>query len=71
VSGEHYRTLFESEAFYRADTFEEVVDGVERALRHPEELAAERARVTRAVLGEVDGHAADRVADEVIAAVSV
>jgi CDP-Glycerol:Poly(glycerophosphate) glycerophosphotransferase len=71
VSGEHYRTLFESEAFYRAHTFEEVVDGVERALRHPEELAAERARVTRAVLGEVDGHAADRVADEVIAAVSV
>jgi hypothetical protein len=71
VSGEHYRTLFESEAFYRADTFEAVVDGVERALRHPEELAAERARVTRAVLGEVDGHAADRVADEVIAAVSV
>jgi hypothetical protein len=69
VSGEHYRTLFESEAFYRARTFDEVVDGIERALRNPQELAAERARVTRVVLGEVDGHAADRVADAVVSAV--
>jgi hypothetical protein len=71
VSGEHYRALFESEAFYRAHAFDEVVDGIERAISRPDELAAERARVTRAVLGEVDGHAADRVAEAVIAAVSV
>lgn len=71
VGGEHYRTLFESEAFYRAHTFDEVIDGVDRALLHPEELAAERARVTRVVLGEVDGHAADRVAEALISAVSV
>jgi hypothetical protein len=71
VSGEHYRTLFESEAFYRAHTFDEVVEAIERALADPRELAAERARVTRTVLGEVDGHAADRVAEAVISAVSV
>ena len=71
VSGEHYRTLFESEAFYRAHRFEEVVEGIERALANPAELAAERARVTHAVLGEIDGHAADRVAEAVISAVSV
>jgi UDP-N-acetylglucosamine:LPS N-acetylglucosamine transferase len=71
VSGEHYRTLFDSDAFYRAHTFEEVVDGIERALEHPEELTAERARVARVVLGEVDGHAADRVAEAMISAVSV
>jgi CDP-Glycerol:Poly(glycerophosphate) glycerophosphotransferase len=71
VSGEHYRTLFESEAFYRAHTFDELVEGIERALRRPEELAAERSRVTRAVLGEVDGRAAERVVDAVLAAVSV
>jgi hypothetical protein len=71
VSGEHYRTLFESDAFYRAHTFDEVVDGIERALQHPQELAPERARVTHAVLGEVDGHAADRVAEAVLSAVSV
>ena len=71
VSGEHYRTLFESEAFYHAHTFEEVVEGVERALGHPEELAPERARVTRAVLGEVDGHAAERVTEAVLSALSV
>jgi hypothetical protein len=68
VSGEHYRTLFESEAFYRADRFEEVVDGIERALVHPEELAQERARVTRAVLGEIDGRAAERVAEGIASA---
>ena len=70
VSGEHYRALFESKAFYRAHTFEEVVTGIDRALANPAELAAERARVTRAVLGEVDGHAADRVAEAVVSGVS-
>lgn len=71
VSGEHYRTLFESDAFYRAHDFEEVVHGIERALADPTELAGERARVTRVVLGQVDGHAADRVADAVLSAVCV
>ena len=66
VSGEHYRTLMESEAFYRAHRFEELVDGVDRALAHPDELAVERARVTRSVLGEIDGRAAQRVVDAVV-----
>jgi hypothetical protein len=63
--------LFESDAFYRAHDFEEVVHGIERALADPTELAGERARVTRVVLGQVDGHAADRVADAVLSAVCV
>jgi CDP-glycerol glycerophosphotransferase (TagB/SpsB family) len=66
VSGEHYRTLFESEAFYRATRFEELTAGIERALAQPGELAAERARVTRMVLGEVDGRAAERLADAIV-----
>ena len=33
VSGEHYRELIESEAFYRARSFEEVVAGIERPRR--------------------------------------
>jgi hypothetical protein len=65
VSGEHYKSLIESEAFYRAHSFDEVTDAIERALAHPEELAAERARVARAVVGEVDGQAAERVADAI------
>jgi CDP-Glycerol:Poly(glycerophosphate) glycerophosphotransferase len=68
VSGEHYRTLLESEAFYRARRFEELTAAVERALAEPEELSAERARVVREVLGEVDGHAAHRVANAIVAA---
>jgi CDP-glycerol glycerophosphotransferase (TagB/SpsB family) len=68
VSGEHYRTLFESEAFYRADRFEDVVAGVERALADPGELDGERLRVSRAVLGEIDGRAADRVAAAIASA---
>jgi CDP-Glycerol:Poly(glycerophosphate) glycerophosphotransferase len=69
VSGEHYKSLIESEAFYRADRFEEVVDGIERALAHPRELEAERARVAREVVGEVDGKAAERVADAFVGAI--
>ena len=67
--GEHYRELAESNAFYRAASFEEVVVGVGRALAHPEELADERRRVAFRVVGEVDGHAGERVADAIAAAV--
>ena len=68
VSGEHYKSLIESDAFYRADTFDDVVTGLERALAHPDELAVERARVALAVVGEVDGRAADRVAEAIVTA---
>jgi hypothetical protein len=62
VLGEHYRELVASEAaFYRAARFEEVVSGIERALANPQELASERRRVAREVVGEVDGRAAERV----------
>jgi hypothetical protein len=69
VSGEHYRPLFESEAFYRATTFEEVSAGIERALAQPDELGEERARVVRLVLGEIDGRAAERVVEAIVASV--
>jgi hypothetical protein len=69
VSGEHYKSLIESDAFYRADRFEQVMVGIERALEKPNELAAERARVAREVVGVVDGRASERVADAVAAAV--
>ena len=66
--GEHYRALMESDAFYRAHRFEDVVTGIERALEQPQELAAERARVARAVVGEVDGRAAERVVEAILGA---
>jgi CDP-Glycerol:Poly(glycerophosphate) glycerophosphotransferase len=62
VSGEHYRQLMASEAFYRAERFEDVVTAIERALSHPDELAQERGQAAREVVGEVDGRAAERVA---------
>jgi CDP-Glycerol:Poly(glycerophosphate) glycerophosphotransferase len=67
VSGEHYKKLVESNAFYRAHDFGEVVAGIERALARPEELSAERARVARELVGEVDGRAAERVVDAIVA----
>ena len=70
VSGEHYKPLFESGAFYPAYDFDELVAGIEQALGDPDELSAERARVTRAVLGEIDGRAAARVVDAIAAAVT-
>jgi hypothetical protein len=66
VSGEHYRRLMASEAFYRANRFEDVVAGIERGLAQPAELASERARAAREVVGQVDGHAAERVARAVV-----
>jgi hypothetical protein len=68
VSGEHYKSLIESEAFYRAASFDEVTAGIERALAQPQELAAERARVAYEVVGDVDGKAAERVADAIATA---
>lgn len=68
VSGEHYKALIESEAFYRAESFDDVTSAIERGLAQPDELAAERARVAREVVGEVDGHAAARVAEAIVTA---
>ena len=70
VSGEHYKPLFDSKAFYRATRFEELTEGIERALSQPAELEDERARVVRVVLGEIDGRAAERVADAVVSALA-
>jgi CDP-glycerol glycerophosphotransferase (TagB/SpsB family) len=67
VLGEHYRDLAASDAFYRAERFEEVAAGIERALANPAELADERRRISREVVGEVDGRAAERVADAILA----
>jgi hypothetical protein len=69
VSGEHYKSLMESDAFYRAERFDAVTDAIERALAQPGELAAERSRVADEVVGEIDGRAAERVADAVVTAV--
>jgi CDP-glycerol glycerophosphotransferase (TagB/SpsB family) len=69
VSGEHYKALMESDAFYRATRFEEVTAHIERALSQPAELSVERARVAREVVGEIDGRAAERVADAILSAV--
>ncbi len=67
VIGEHYRELAASDAFYRAAEFDDVVAGIEHALARPDELAEERARVVAEVVGEVDGGAAGRVVDAIVA----
>jgi len=69
VSGEHYRQLMASDAFYRAERFEEVVAGINRGPAQPDELAHERARAAREVVGEVDGRAAERVVNAIVLAV--
>jgi len=66
VVGKHYEELAASGAFYRAERFEEVVAGIERALEHPRELAEERRLAVERVVGTVDGRAAQRVVDAVI-----
>ncbi len=70
VTGKHYEELAESGAFYRAESFDEVVSGIERALERPAELADARRRVVREVVGDVDGGAAARVVDAIVSAVA-
>jgi UDP-N-acetylglucosamine:LPS N-acetylglucosamine transferase len=65
VVGKHYEELAASGAFYRAERFEEVVAGIERALATPRELAVERRRAVERVVGDVDGRAAERVVEAV------
>ncbi len=69
VIGEHYRDVAASGAYHRAESFDEVAAGIERSLAHPDELFEERRRVVEIVVGSVDGHAADRVADAVLEAI--
>ena len=66
VGGEHYTEVMASGAFALASSFEQVAEGIERSLAAPGELAADRRRLSLEVVGEVDGHAADRVVDAIV-----
>lgn len=66
VVGKHYEELAGAGAFYRAESFDEVVTGLDRSLADPGELAEARRRVAREVVGEVDGRAAERVVDAMV-----
>jgi hypothetical protein len=64
--GDHYKQLAESAAFLRAHDFDELVLGIERALERPGELAAEREKIAREVVGDVDGKAGERVVQAIV-----
>lgn len=66
VAGEHYHQLMASGAFYRAESFEEVTAGIERALMQPLEFTAQRAQAARNAVGEVDGRAVERIVDSIL-----
>ena len=70
LGGEHYRELIRSAAIYRADDFDGLVAAIERSLADPEEHAEERRRVVREVMGEVDGHAVDRIVAAIVEGLS-
>lgn len=70
VVGKHYEELASSGAFYRAERFEDIVSGVQRALASPDELAGQRRRVVEQVVGEVDGSAGKRVVDAALEGLS-
>jgi hypothetical protein len=66
VIGEHYVDVATSGAFHEARSFDDVVEGIERCLAAPEELAAERRAVAATVVGPIDGHSADRVVEAIL-----
>jgi CDP-Glycerol:Poly(glycerophosphate) glycerophosphotransferase len=71
LGGEHYRELIDSDALYRVDDFDALFAAIEQALANPGEHAAERARVSREVMGEVDGRAVERVVESIISGLGV
>jgi len=66
VLGQHYQELLASGAFYRAESFEEMVDGIDRGLAEPRALEDARRGVVREVVGDIDGRAAARVVDAIV-----
>jgi hypothetical protein len=66
LGGDHYKQLAQSAAFHRAHDFDELLTGIDRALDEPGELSAERARVAREIVGEVDGEAGERVVRAIV-----
>jgi hypothetical protein len=66
LGGAHYRDLIASDAVYRADDFDGLVDGIERALASPDEHADERRRVVAEIMGDVDGRAVERVVAAIV-----
>ncbi len=71
LGGEHYRELIDSDALYRADDFDGLFASIERALADPAEFADERRRVSREVMGEVDGRAVERVVDAIVGGLGI
>ncbi|MGL6279599.1 MAG: hypothetical protein ACRC50_08620, partial [Gaiella sp.] len=69
VIGEHYVDVADSGAFHRAESFSEVVAGIERCLTRPDELHDERVRVVTQVVGPVDGGSAGRVVAAILAGI--
>ena len=71
LGGVHYRELIDSDALYRADDFDGLFAAVERALADPGEFSDERARVSREVMGEVDGRAVERIVAAIVEVLGV
>lgn len=65
VIGKHYEDLMNSGSFLVARSMEEVAAGVEQVLSNPAMFYAQRRRVSKKIVGELDGEAALRVAQAV------
>ncbi len=61
VVGEHYKEMMESQSFYRATDFAQVVEALTACLQHPLELQSQRRAASQRLMGDVDGKAAARV----------
>lgn len=62
----HYKPLVDTGGLWMAHNWTELLDLLRQAIRSPETGAAERAALVAQECGVVDGHAFERVADDVI-----
>ena len=69
VLGEHYKELVASGAFYSARNFNETTSAIDRCLAAPEERREPRRTACAAIVGKVDGRAAERVTASIMACI--
>ena len=69
VLGEHYKELVASDSFYSAKTFDETTSAIDRCLAAPAEKRDARRIACAAIVGNVDGHAAERVAASILSCI--
>jgi len=66
ITGHHYRDLLQSDAFYKAWSFDDLIKGIWHCVQNPGEKKENRKKICSRLIGAIDGRAGKRLADVLI-----